>query len=652
MLPYRRQDRYGRELRELALDTAVLENAFLRAEFVPALGGRLWSLRDLAAGRDLLYANPVLRPANLAIRDAWFSGGIEWNIGRLGHAVHTCAPVFSGIVDDPAGGAPSYRIWEFERQTRLYWSIDFRLSETAPVLFAYVRVVNPDAVAKPLYWWTNAAVPETDGVRVLAPAPQVIYIVPSADGAKRMGGAVLPHLPTLPGADASYPSASDYSNEYFFQSARSERDGLPYPWEAAVYEDGYAYAEASTAPLSYRKMFCWGSGRGGRRWQDFLSLPGERYLEVQAGLAPTQLHTADIGAGAAVDWAQAFCPLHAEPLRAHGRDYGLASAYLEGLLAERISPRSLESSLASFRGGSMRPPRELLSLGSGWGALERRLAASAGRMPPPAGLPFPDGAVGADEGPWLSLIEEGALPRRKPSEGPGAFAVGPEWEALLAAAAAADAEAAPAENAAAAAASADAGAGKDWLLPYHRGVAAYEAGRKAEAEALWEASVRAEPNAWALRNLAVAARDRGDGAAALDRYRRACALPEGAAERALLEELIPLTTGAEAEALLAAFPARSDGDRSLSGPLLYAAAALAYEREDDALLDELFSREPARIREGENTLSDLWFLREARRLARREGLTPEEARVRVRTRAAAGELLPPREIDFRMFTEK
>ena len=45
-LPYAMLDRYNRELVDMKFSTVVLENDFLRAEFIPALGGRLWSLFD------------------------------------------------------------------------------------------------------------------------------------------------------------------------------------------------------------------------------------------------------------------------------------------------------------------------------------------------------------------------------------------------------------------------------------------------------------------------------------------------------------------------------------------------------------------------------------------------------------------------------
>src|SRR5262245_25614225 len=85
ILPYRLQDQYSRRRTPRSFKTAVLENQHLRATFLLEMGGRLWSLFDKRAQRELLFVNPVFQPANLAVRDAWFSGGVEWNISIIGH---------------------------------------------------------------------------------------------------------------------------------------------------------------------------------------------------------------------------------------------------------------------------------------------------------------------------------------------------------------------------------------------------------------------------------------------------------------------------------------------------------------------------------------------------------------------------------------
>src|SRR6185503_7662855 len=98
ILPYRLQDQYDRLRAPRAFKTAVLENQHLRATFLLELGGRLWSLIDKRSDRELLFVNPVFQPANLAVRDAWFSGGVEWNVSIIGHSAFTCAPLFAARV--------------------------------------------------------------------------------------------------------------------------------------------------------------------------------------------------------------------------------------------------------------------------------------------------------------------------------------------------------------------------------------------------------------------------------------------------------------------------------------------------------------------------------------------------------------------------
>ncbi len=91
-LPHGLQDDYDRTRTERKFRAVVLENEVLRATFLTELGGRLWSLLHKPSGRELLYVNPVFQPANLAIRNAWFSGGVEWNIAVRGHTAYTCSP--------------------------------------------------------------------------------------------------------------------------------------------------------------------------------------------------------------------------------------------------------------------------------------------------------------------------------------------------------------------------------------------------------------------------------------------------------------------------------------------------------------------------------------------------------------------------------
>ena len=95
ILPYTMQNSYDRNFEIREYNAAILENEYLRAEFIPALGGRLWSLYDKKMKRDLVYKNDSLIFANLALRNAWFAGGVEWNIGVRGHTYFTCDNMFA-----------------------------------------------------------------------------------------------------------------------------------------------------------------------------------------------------------------------------------------------------------------------------------------------------------------------------------------------------------------------------------------------------------------------------------------------------------------------------------------------------------------------------------------------------------------------------
>ena len=69
--PYPLQDSYDRDRKMRKYPAVILENDFLKAVFLPSLGGRLWQLWDKKNERDLLFTNPILQPGNLALRNAY-----------------------------------------------------------------------------------------------------------------------------------------------------------------------------------------------------------------------------------------------------------------------------------------------------------------------------------------------------------------------------------------------------------------------------------------------------------------------------------------------------------------------------------------------------------------------------------------------------
>jgi hypothetical protein len=356
-LPYALHNGYSRDLRSQDIPALRLTNGRLEAFVLPGLGGRLWWLRDLAADRDLVFSNGRMQFANFALTDAWFAGGIEWNLGSTGHSATTSRPVFAGSL--PSSHGAVLRIWEWERTRDLVFSVDLLMPADRPLLLAFVRVRNPDSEPKPLYWWTNIATPEEPGVRVLAPAAR-------AWRTGYDGSIALVDIPFAddPATDVSYPLAQQRAADYFFQVPAGRR-----PWIAAVQADGRGLIQTSTAQLRGRKLFCWGMAAGGQHWQEWLCGPGSRYLEIQAGLATTQLEHLRLEGSAEISWAEAYAPIEAAPAAVHG-SWPDALAEVTELVARVIPDEELNEWHRWWRAEVADAAPEQITAGSGAGEVE------------------------------------------------------------------------------------------------------------------------------------------------------------------------------------------------------------------------------------------------------------------------------------------
>lgn len=612
VLPHRLQDDYDRLRRPRTFRALVLENEHLRATFLPELGGRLVSLVHLAEARELLDRNPVFQPANLAIRNAWFSGGIEWNMSCFGHHHLTCSPVFAARVRAPEG-YDILRLYEFDRTKAFPWQIDFHLPPGSRFLLVRVRLLNPHAHEIPMYWWSNIAVPETPGTRVLVPAATCLHNVGDLPLA-------IADLPQLFGRDATYSSALPITHEFFYRLENARR-----PWIAAVAADGRGLAQLSTARLQGRKMFCWGMGSGGQNWQSYLSEPGRSYIEIQAGLAKIQAACLPMPAHTEWTWTEAYGLLEGVPGVLHSPDWTFAWQAAERSLEQLLPAQALESWHQAAAATATLPPSEILHVGSGWGALERLRAERQGvaALIPPE-MEFPSASLGPEQQPWRTLLETGALPELPPTApDPGSYMIQDEWRWLL-------------ERSLAT------GQGGHWLAWYHLGVARLEHHDATGARQAWERSLALHPTAWAHRNLAQVARQQGQSAVALGHYAQAWAC--GPHSSALAIEYAQYLADQQLYAQLDAFvgalaPAFAAHERM---SIFRALAALKAGRLDDVA--PMFSHPFATIREGELTLSNLWFEWHARRIAARENL-PLDATLLAR---AQREFPPPANIDFRL----
>ena len=598
LLPYTITDGYDRRRAPRAFHAAILENEYIKAVFLPEIGGRLWSLYDKRLGRELLYKNDIFQPANLALRNAWFSGGVEWNVSIKGHNPLTCSPLFTGTVYNAAGD-PILRMYEYERKRGVVYIIEATLKDDA--LLMNITIENTAKKDTYMYWWSNIAVPETEKTRVLVPAEETFYCG-YTDGGYFLDKAT---LPILDGKDITYASSSMRSRDFFFNIPATEEK-----WVAAINGDGCGLLQFSDPILKGRKLFVWGQHQGGRYWNEWLSDKAGAYVEIQAGLLKTQLEHFVMPAESVINWRECYTAAELAPAVAHG-DFKTAAQ----TMGETVRAKKHLLSPDTFHAVREEP---LVAYGSGWGALENRVR----EIPISRICRFPEDSLTEEQSDWLALLDGKELPTHPVSESRPTFAVGPTYLALL--------EKAPRE---------------DWHYYNQLGILRYAEGDFDGAAEAFAHSFAIEDNAWARRNLAQIQKSiRHEPNAAADNMLAAVRL---------LPDYLPLSVEcayalmnaaryAEFVALYDAMPPvlRENGRLRMLVGACYSKLgdtenALTYINESLVVPD---------IKEGEYAISNIWTEIYAQVLAKARGVAP--ATLSAEEVLAAYPL--PRVLDYRM----
>ncbi len=586
-MPYRQLDGYTRDREMRRHRVAVLESDRLKAVFLLDLGGRLWSLTHKLSGRELLHVNSGFQPANFAIRNAWFSGGIEWNVGIFGHSVFTCSPVFAAKTVSP-GGDDGMRLWEYERRRGVVWQLDVWAPEGSDFLYWSPKLINKQTHTVPMYWWTCIAVNEEPESRVLAPAITAMEPDHSA------GDVPVTHN-LIDEPDLTYPQRRDLPHDTYFDIPAEQQ-----PWIAHVSKGGEGVVHLSSHKLFGRKQWVWGMESCGRRWQDWLNPSGLPYIEIQGGLAARQTEYVAMPPGAESSWLEAYGPLN----NVDAADWSNAKVEVIGKLAEAASGSEFEMRFEKLSAASEAEPVEILNSGSSWGAIESKRCEMEGQPPmdSPA-APFPEDSIGAEEQQWLHLLEHGELPIMDPAQAPGSY-VGPEWRALL-----------------------EAQEAKSWLSWLHLGCVYFQIGDTEKAREAWESIL---PNGWASRNLGVLDMLAGNQVSAASRLLEAHELLPN--QPHLVDEICRLLTGMDDQSVLGSFLEGLSVELQCRPRVRLARAKLLQLQGDLDAVSAYFQStcDLADIREAETTVSDLW-----RALCRRDPRLGDPA-------------FPPKEWDFRM----
>ena len=401
--PYRQYLSYSRKLNEQEVKCVILENDFLRAEFLPELGGRMWSLLDKEKNRNLLYTNDVIRYSNLAVRNAWFSGGVEWNIGVIGHTPLTTEPMFVSVLENE-DKVPVLRMYEYERIRQVTYQMDFWLGREDKFLNARMRIVNFGEAVVPMYWWSNMAVPEYENGRVIVPANKAYT--------SKNGKVYKVDIPVVDGIDVTHYRQIPAGIDYFFEIRREDPKYI-----ANVDQDGYGLLQMSTSRLQSRKLFSWGNKQASVHWQEFLTEKAGRYFEIQAGLGKTQYGCIPMAPHTAWEWMERYGAIQLDEQEID-LFFETLTKKVTGQIKESAAFNEMEAILRDSKEMAKRKG-SVCQKGSCYGALKNLEQNLTGKKEISSHLDF--GEIGPEQKIWADYLVTGVLAEPEPLKTPPDF---------------------------------------------------------------------------------------------------------------------------------------------------------------------------------------------------------------------------------------
>lgn len=270
--PYPFLDSLGGEKKDKTWKAVYLENEYLKVTVLPELGGHVYAIFDKTLNRDILYSNPVMKYAMVALRGAWVSGGIEWNFPD-GHTLTTVSPI-DYVMRTEGDGSAAVAIGDTERVQGMQWQIILRLRPGTRVLESEVTLNNCREVPGRYWYWSTAGAPAAPDLRFNYPMRETyphafwpVFKFPLEKGVDIGRFSEVPNFLSLFARD----SKRDYFGIYYEKS------------------DWGVVHVADHRELPGKKTWTWGTDDNGDIWVDKLTDGGGQYVEFQGGRFETQM---------------------------------------------------------------------------------------------------------------------------------------------------------------------------------------------------------------------------------------------------------------------------------------------------------------------------------------------------------------------------
>jgi tetratricopeptide (TPR) repeat protein len=316
--PYTLLDEIAPTASEVSYSTLEIENRYLRVTVLPELGGRVYSVYDKISEREVFYKNAVVKFSPLAIRGAFFSGGVEFSF-PVAHAPTTADAVNWDLRQNEDGSA-SISVGGLEHISGLRWMITLTLFPGRCALSQDVHLFNSTCIPGRYHYWTNASVDADDQL-------EFIYPLRRARSYEYAGTASWPSArldlvlkdPGLPGMEGvpMWPAERMHERVNFrWQKnmlAQVSIFGRDVAWDffgAWRHSVNHGYAHCATArDVAGMKLWSWGNAPVGVVNQTALTDDGSEYAETQCGAMETQLDFDFLPPGKTRSWREWWLPL-------------------------------------------------------------------------------------------------------------------------------------------------------------------------------------------------------------------------------------------------------------------------------------------------------------------------------------------------------
>jgi len=262
-----------------------------------------------------------------------------------------------------------------------------------------------------MYWWSNTAVPECKGARIAVPASEAYVQV--ADFVTRKT------FPNQDGLDVSYPMHTTSQRDYFYALQDKSRK-----YQGYILSDGTGLIQASTSRLQGRKLFVWGQNAGSKSWQQFLTKEAGSYVEIQAGLGPTQYGCVPMQPNGTWEFAEVYGSISIDS-DAQKADYPIFLSAVEKALEQALPARQLEEWLLATSDSIGRRYVPANCYGGGDAALENALRKATGQRTLNPVLDF--GKTEIRHSDFEHLLTYGYMPMHDKDYIPAAFVSGRHW---------------------------------------------------------------------------------------------------------------------------------------------------------------------------------------------------------------------------------